>query len=644
MKIIQQIKSFFTFIAIITLFFVIYFISSNFFEPRAYNFFVQNFSAHKYGSEDIVLVVIDDKSLAKIRWPWKRDLYGKIFNYLGKHSRARVIGFDANLRSKDKDNQDSDTAFYEDIKQLNNLVAGFALSFDKNNNPQYDKDFYNKFKIDIQDKRDKKYVSPYNSFSMYPKQYFNALQYAGSVMTTLDFDGYIRAIDQLVNYNGKLYPSLSLRIYAYLNPHINFYVKNNYITSNITPLKIPVYSKDRGVFNNIRYYKSLPNSEYSHKTYSAIDIIESLDAIERGKKPLINPEEFNNKIVFVGANAKAIGIGLQDIKKTPMSDNYPGVDIQATNLDNILHNDFIKLSSTKQDILTLITLLVATFLIIKYSTIFVSISIVSIITILYLIISAICYRMGLAISVITPLTMQIVMIAIAYSYRFILEGRNKEKIKKAMGKYISNDVMQNVVRDIDNVKLGGKRAEVTILFADIRGFTSMSERISAEEVSNILNEYFSAIEPIITKYNGVINKFIGDAVMAIFGEPVQDKNHVENAVKCGYEMLKEVARLRKKWIEEGKPKIEIGIGINTGEAFVGNIGSEKRLEYTVIGDVVNLASRIENYNKVYKTNFLISASTYEKVRKFADVIKISGVTIRGKEKKLDIYEVLRLIC
>lgn len=230
----------------------------------------------------------------------------------------------------------------------------------------------------------------------------------------------------------------------------------------------------------------------------------------------------------------------------------------------------------------------------------------------------------------------------AYSYRFILEGRNKEKIKQAMGKYLSQDVMKSVVKNIDDIKLGGKKATVTVLFADIRGFTSISEKLSAEEVSLILNEYFTEIEPIITKYNGVINKFIGDAVMAIFGEPIQDINHARNAVLCANEMLKAVDKLRDKWLFEGKPKIEIGIGINTGEAFVGNIGSEKRLEYTVIGDMVNLASRIESYNKVYKTNFLISSTTYSCVSNIADVIKISEVTIRGKSKKMDIYEVLRL--
>lgn len=211
-----------------------------------------------------------------------------------------------------------------------------------------------------------------------------------------------------------------------------------------------------------------------------------------------------------------------------------------------------------------------------------------------------------------------------------------------MGKYLSQDIMQNVVQNIDDIRLGGKKANVTVLFADIRGFTSMSEKMTAEEVSVILNEYFSEIEPIITKYNGVINKFIGDAVMAIFGEPIQDINHPQNAVKCACEMLKKVEQLQDKWLFEGKPKIEIGIGINTGEAFVGNIGSEKRLEYTVIGDMVNLASRIESYNKVYKTNMLISSSTYSHVSDIVDVIKIADVTIRGKAKKMDIYEVLKL--
>ena len=238
--------------------------------------------------------------------------------------------------------------------------------------------------------------------------------------------------------------------------------------------------------------------------------------------------------------------------------------------------------------------------------------------------------------------MFVLTIILAYTHKFVLENKSKEQVKSAMGKYMSQDVMRRVIQDIDNLGLGGKRATVTVLFSDIRGFTSMSEQMSPQEVSEILNEYFAEMEPIITNYNGVINKFIGDAVMAIFGEPIQDKNHAQNAVKCAYAMLKKVKELQKKWVAEGRPKLDIGVGINTGEVFVGNIGSINRMEYTVIGDTVNLASRLESYNKTYKTKMLISPSTYEEVKGIVDVIKIADVQIRGKANKMDIYEVLKV--
>lgn len=647
MKIVKNLKSIIIVFSIFTFMLVAYVISTSFFEPGAYNFMVKNFSAHQSGSEDIVVITIDDKSLARIRWPWKRELYSKIFDYLNTYSMAKVVGFDAIIATPDVADPKSDAKFYSSIRNIDNLVVGFVPlnapynSLSVGNN--YDKHFQKKFSIKIKDERRRRAGSFYQSLSMFPSGYFNSVKNVGSVITTPDFDGYIRSIDQLVDYKKDLYPSLSLRMYGYLHPDDEFIVKDGKIICSKSKLKIPTFDSYNGVFNNIHYYKPLPNSEYSHKTYSAIDIIDSFDALKKGKKPIISPQVFEDKIVFVGANAKAIAVGLEDVKRTPMSDDYPGVDIQAANLDNIIHNEFLIQTTKFQDVISLIAILLATFLVIKYFSLISSLGIIALMMISYIALCIICYRFNLVISVITPITLQVITMAMAYSYRFILEGRNKEKIKNAMGKYISHDVMQKVVKDIDKLKLGGKRADVTVLFADIRGFTAMSEKMSAEEVSVILNEYFTEIEPIIGKYNGVINKFIGDAVLAIFGEPIQDKNHAINSVKCANEMLEKVVELQKKWLKEGKPKIEIGVGINTGEAFVGNIGSETRLEYTVIGDTVNLASRIESYNKVYKTSFLISSTTYEKVRNIADVIKISEVSIRGKAKKLDIYEVLRLV-
>jgi adenylate cyclase len=627
---------------------VAYFISASFFEPKAYNFMVKNFSANKNGSEDIVIITIDDKSLDRIRWPWKRELYSKIFEYLNDYSTAKVIGFDAIIATPDNENPNSDKKFFRSIENIDNLVVGFLplnTPYEtKVDGKKYDSSFKNKFSINLEDKRSQKPLSYYQSLSEYPKDYFSSIRKVGSILTTPDLDGYIRTIDQLLDYKGELYPSLALRMYNYLQTKDNkIVVGDNKISDTTSKLNIPAFTKAGGVFNNIHYYRPLPNSEYSHKTFSAIDIMDSYDSIKKGQKPKISPQNFEDKIVFVGANAKAVAVGLQDTKKTPILEDYPGVDIQATNLDNLLNNEFLIQTTFLQDILIDLLLILATFLIIRYSSLFASVGIISLLMISYIALCIICYRFNLVISVITPITLQIITMTLSYSYRFFLEGQNKEKVKHAMGKYISQDVMRNVVKNIDSLQLGGKKANVTVLFADIRGFTSLSEKLTAEEVSVILNDYFTEIEPIISKYNGVINKFIGDAVLAIFGEPIQDKNHAVNAVRCANEMLEKVEQLQQKWMLEGKPKIEIGVGINTGEAFVGNIGSEKRMEYTVIGDMVNLASRIESYNKIYKTNFLISATTYENVRDIADVIKISEVTIRGKAKKLNIYEILRLV-
>lgn len=610
------------------------------FEPKVYNFMAQNFSAYKTGSEEIAVIVIDDKSIERHRWPWKRDLYAKIFEYLNTYSSPKIIGYDAILSSSE--DKASDKVLFDTLHGIDNVVVGFSPLEQKDADFEYIKKFNEKFGIDVTDNRKNNNFGIYHSISKFPTEYFNAVKYAGSVNINQDYDGYLRRYDSLITVDKNYYPSLALRMYMLLNNTNKVTLNHNNLFVDETNLTVPTDTSAAGVQNFIRYYKKHSGSEYTHKKYSAIDIIDSLESIKKGERPIIEPSELNDKIVFVGANARGAGLALEDALPTPILQRHPGVDIQATNLDNLINNEFIKQTTLKQDLFVIILLSIATFIIISKFSIFKSILLLISIGIIYFIFTIICYRNGIAPNVITPLAIQLVTMILGYSYKFIQEGRNKEKIKNAMGKYLSQDIMQNVVQNIDDIRLGGKKANVTVLFADIRGFTSMSEKMTAEEVSVILNEYFSEIEPIITKYNGVINKFIGDAVMAIFGEPIQDINHPQNAVKCACEMLKKVEQLQDKWLFEGKPKIEIGIGINTGEAFVGNIGSEKRLEYTVIGDMVNLASRIESYNKVYKTNMLISSSTYSHVSDIVDVIKIADVTIRGKAKKMDIYEVLRL--
>ncbi len=632
--------------SIFLFFWLAYWTTDEFFEPKAYNYMVKNFTAHKSGSDDIVLIVIDDKSIGRYRWPWRRDLYCPIFDYFKEYTNARVIVSDSILGAKA--DPVTDNMYFNSLKRLDNLIVGMTLFTRQYENKTfgkaYDEMFKKKFGVDIEDLRSRRNDFSVNSLVVFPEEYINSINKVGSVKLAKGGDGYIRVAINAINYKGTIYPSLPLRAYMFLNGDEQLDVTDKYIIGANSKIKIPLTREKSGMYTFLRYYK--PNSRgssYSHKTYSAIDIIDSYRELKSGKKPLINPKEFDGKIVMFGANVKATATGLSDVKGSPVSNDHSGLDIQATTLDNYLHNYFMYELSDWQNILISLSLMTITFFIIRNCSLFVAVSGITFILFLYLAFCALLYRFGYSINTITPVSMSIITMIFAYSHRYILEDKNKEKIKTAMGKYISEDIMKNVVKNIDELKLGGKKANVTVLFADIRGFTSMSEKLSADEVSVILNEYFTEIEPIVTRHNGVINKFIGDAVMAIFGEPIQDENHPKNAVRCACEMLDKVKELQAKWLEEGKPKIEIGIGINTGEAFVGNIGSEKRMEYTVIGDMVNLASRIEGNNKIYKTNLLISESTYASARGIVDTVKISNVKIRGKEKELNLYEVIKLI-
>ena len=609
-----------------------------------------------FGSDDIVIVVIDDKSIEKIRWPWPRSLYTDIFEFLQNEAGAKVILFDAVITSPDSYNPGADKNFYGRLPNLPILVSGFNL-FSTNNNSgdilpsSYDKLFTTKSKVNIQDKRLNKVTSNYYGIIKFPKEYIENVPALGSVMIPMDKDGVIRRYMPVVEYKNKLYPSMALSAYSMKTGIKDFVLYDNFLCSDdgCKSLRMPitqkasnnsVYSNLSGIFTNFNWYK--PREEfYTHKAYSAIDLIQASKDIKAGRRPAIDPAVFKDKIVVVGGNANSQS--LEDRRNTPVLLKHSGVDLQATAINNMLDNKFF---IERNPIVTLLITLVfalLTFYIIKRYSIVVSVALTTSLTCLYIILYNICLTNNIEISLFTPIVTGMIVIAFGYSYKFIIEGQNKEKIKNVMGKYISKDIMQNVMENIDQVKVGGIKSEVTILFADIRGFTTISENLSAEEVTGILNEYFSAIEPIIRKYDGVLNKFMGDAILAIFGEPIKNRKHAVNAVKCANEILRKVKMLQNKWLLEGKPKISIGIGINTGEAFVGNVGSDERLEYTVIGDTVNLASRIEAHNRIYKTQFLISENTYNHINNIADVIKISNVTIRGKAKKIDIYEVLRIV-
>ncbi|MGN0015277.1 MAG: adenylate/guanylate cyclase domain-containing protein [Candidatus Gastranaerophilaceae bacterium] len=232
------------------------------------------------------------------------------------------------------------------------------------------------------------------------------------------------------------------------------------------------------------------------------------------------------------------------------------------------------------------------------------------------------------------------LLIFAYISAVTAKTKTTKKIKQVVAKYVADKVLENI-DEAQTVASGGTKELLTVMFIDIRGFTAISEKRTAETVTEILNNYFREIIPVITKNHGIVHKFIGDALLVVFNGKSPEE-HAKNAVKAGKEILQKLKTFRIMQEALGKEKITAGIGINTGEVFVGYVGTKDRCEYTVIGDTVNLASRTESANRLYKTEFLITENTYNYVKEIADVIKISDVEMKGKKQKINVYEVLRV--
>jgi adenylate cyclase len=242
----------------------------------------------------------------------------------------------------------------------------------------------------------------------------------------------------------------------------------------------------------------------------------------------------------------------------------------------------------------------------------------------------------------TPLWAVIFTFIADVTYKAVTEGRKKNEMKRIFQRYVSRQVVDEILKDPEKQKLGGARKRITIFFSDIRNFTSMSENLKPEEVVEILNRYFTEMTNIAFKYGGTLDKFVGDAIMLLYGTPIDKGNNEELAVRTAIEMQERMKVLRQEWTTEGKAPLEMGIGINTGDVVVGNIGSGQQMQYTVIGDAANLASRLESITKEYKAGIIISESVYEKIRDIVLVKDLGEASVKGKLTKIKIYEVLGL--
>ncbi len=651
-------KNFTSKFLIILIFFIIsvgvYILSSTFLDNKINDTFtkilvnVQN----KQSSNDIVLIVIDNKSLKRIPWPWSKDLFSDMFYFLEKNAGAKAIIFQNLVVFPDTYRPNADNIFFKSLKGQNSLINSYILL---NSNvagdvlPQeYLSIFQNKSNVKIIDKTTKKIIPSYKAVIHLPKDFLLNTKFLASSIITEDKDEIVRNYMPVVYFNGNYLPSIALSAYAMYMGIDKFILYDDYLCTddNCHTLKMPIYytkKKDYignniyGFFSHINWYK--PKSlYYSYKKFSADDILISYYNLKNGKNSKIPLTEFKDKIVVIGLNAdKNVW---DQLSETQILKKQADIDVHATMINNMLDNSFKSIN--KNDYTLLITLIFSFFIVRGFRNFRNNLLFTTLLSGIYLFYYLYEYYLNLYVPPITPIITMYTVAILKNAYSIVTTDKTTEILKHAMGKYVSKDVMKKVMSDIDKLKLGGVRSTVTVLFVDIRNFTQISEKLSPQDVSSILNEYFSTIEPVVGKYHGIVNKYMGDGLLAVFGEPIKNSMHAMNAIRCGIEIIEAVKILREKFIREGKPIINVGIGINTGDVFAGNIGTEERLEYTVIGDNVNLAYRIESYNQILKTQFLISEYTYEFVKDYVEVVKLSQVNIKGKSKPIDIYEVLSI--
>lgn len=362
---------------------------------------------------------------------------------------------------------------------------------------------------------------------------------------------------------------------------------------------------------------------------SAVDVL-------RGR---VRADQIQDKIVFVGATAT----GIFDLRVTPLDTVFPGVEVHATIVDNILQGDYIQ----RPGWVSLVDIFILLVLGITLGVIYPRLRplpggllmLGAFLGHLYLN-TQVLVRYGYWLNAMYPSLLVPLSYLGVIVQQYLREEKEKRRLKGAFQVYVAPAVVQEILRDPEALRLGGEQRVLTVLFSDIRGFTTIAERLTPEQLVQLLNEYLTEMTHVVFRHEGTLDKYIGDAIMAIYGAPLPQEDHPMRACLTALEMLEALEALREKWRPWGLPPLEIGVGINTGQMVVGNMGSERRFDYTVMGDHVNLASRLEGLNKQYGTRILVSEFT---VRHVADGLlcrEVDLVRVKGRARPVRIHEIL----
>jgi adenylate cyclase len=346
---------------------------------------------------------------------------------------------------------------------------------------------------------------------------------------------------------------------------------------------------------------------------------------------------FKGKIVLVGASATGIG----DLRSTPFGGiNYPGVEIHANVIDNILNRYFLVRGANQVALDLLLIFLVGVPLGLWLALAQPRSMLFGLLLLVPFGLGAwYAFLHGWWLNFIVPSGTLVANVGFVAMYRALVEEKEKRRVRGAFQQYLSPEVIRRLLENPDLVK--PRKTEITVMFSDVRGFTTISEKLDAQELAALLNEYLTEMTQIVFRHNGTLDKYIGDAVMAFWGAPFEDANHATEGCHAALEMIARLAEMQKKWKSEGRPVLDIGVGLCTGVASVGNMGSTLRYGYTALGDIVNLSSRIEGLNREYATHILLSDSTYAAVEDPLLVFReLDLIRVKGKLQPVTLYELV----
>lgn len=616
--------------------------------------------------DKVVLAAIDERSLDEIgRWPWPRTRIAEVVDRLTEYG-AKVIAFDITFPEPDNNSTlqevrslketvtelgladrrlllhldqreraaDTDRALADALQRSGRCILGYFFHRDMDKANQIPKEkreenFNNivfssyavKFSSQAAAGRsfDEAYAAEANL-----KVFSDAAKGAGFFNVEPDEDGVVRKVPLMTLCQDEFFPPLSLRaLFLYFGEEPVLNIEEAGARGVwIGGVEVPTDEKGSMLINYRGGEKTFPH-------YSVTDIL-------RGR---VNPEVFRDKIVIVGGTA----IGLFDQRVTPFSTFFPGPEIHANIIDNILQQDFIRRPQWFKAIEYLVIILVGTLfsLLLPRMRAAYGFLAAAVCVALYVYLDRFFFQqLRVWLNIVFPvLTIIFVYIGITL-YRYVTEEREKAKIRGAFSVYVAPAVVDVMLKHPEKLRLGGEKKELTVLFSDIRGFTTISEGLAADELVRLLNEYLTAMTEMVFKHEGTVDKYMGDAIMAIFGAPVEQQDHAIRCCNTALDMMSELKVLQTEWARKGTPKIDIGIGINTGVMSVGNMGSSSRFDYTVMGDSVNLGSRLEGLNKEYGTNIIISEFTHEKVKDHFFCRELDLVKVKGKNKPVRIFQLL----